>query len=231
MSPVEAASVVYCVEFDRARGHHIRKLLRALGCEVVTFRGVPEVAAAGRPQSPCCLVIEVKSVEDADLRFHDLLADAGVAMPVILIAAEADALSGVRAIKSGATDFIIEPVQRGQLLAAVTEALEADRAALEAVARLDELKSLVGTLTPREREILAAVSCGMPNKHVAIELGIAEKTVKIHRARVMEKLLAESLADLVRISDLLGIRHPRALEGGVAVAYPAGSAAMLRAHV
>ena len=90
--------------------------------------------------------------------------------------------------------------------------------------------SVIGSC-PRPRQTLAAVSCGLPNKQVAAELGISEKTVKIHRARVMEKLLAESLADLVRIADLLGIRHRGLLRGGVAIAYPSGSAAMLRARL
>jgi FixJ family two-component response regulator len=139
------------------------------------------------------------------LELQHALAVSDCARPIVFITGRGDIPTSVRAMKAGAVDFLTKPVTDSDLLAAVHNAIEVDRVAREAQLELDALRRRVASLTPREREVLAHVVAGRLNKQVAADLGIGEKTIKVHRARIMEKMAVRSLADLVRVAEQLGV--------------------------
>ena len=162
------------------------------------------------PATPGCLVLDVALPGLDGLELQQALAASGCARPIVFITGRGDIPTSVRAMKSGAVDFLTKPVDDEELLAAVRNAIEMDRRARVAQVELDALGQRLASLTPREREVLAHVVAGRLNKQIAADLGTVEKTIKVHRARVMEKMAARSLADLVRIAERLGIPPPAA---------------------
>jgi FixJ family two-component response regulator len=190
-------------------------LLAAAGYYVRAFSGTRLLFAQGRPAGPCCLVLDVQLCGEDGLTFQESLAKAGISVPIIFLAAHADVQMSVRAMKSGAADFLTKPFDVAQLLRAVDKALANDARALLRRRHLAELHRRLDALTPREREVFAAVSTGLLNKQVAADLDVAEKTVKVHRGRVMEKMQAVSVAELVRMADLLEIQYAPAEPGSV----------------
>lgn len=183
----------------------LTRLLLAAGLEA---RGYPSPAAflqAHDPATPGCLVLDVALPGLDGLEVQKALAVSDCARPIVFITGRGDIPTTVRAMKGGAVDFLTKPVNDVDLLAVVRSALEIDRLAREAQVEMDALRQRLATLTPREREVLAHVVAGRLNKQIAADLGTVEKTIKVHRARVMEKMAVRSLADLVRVAEQLGV--------------------------
>jgi FixJ family two-component response regulator len=166
---------------------------------------------------PCCLVLDVRLPGRDGLSFYEELGRAGIRVPAVFVTAAADISMSVRAMKSGALDFLPKPYEPQRLIECVKSALDSDARALAEQRHWARVQNRYQALTPREREVFASVTSGMLNKQVAYHYGISEKTVKVHRARVMEKMGAEGLADLVRMADLLQL-HPAADAGAGAEA-------------
>src|SRR4051812_7290048 len=179
------------------------RLLRSAGYHVRTFENTQQLFAHGRPEGPCCMILDLRIPGENGLQFQQRLTDRGIQVPIIFISGHGDIPSSVRAMKGGAIDFLPKPYDEKQLLSAVANAIDQDTRRLSTSQHKVEMNEHYQSLTSREREVFAAVSAGLLNKQVADELGIAEKTVKVHRARVMEKMHAVASADLVRMSDVL----------------------------
>jgi FixJ family two-component response regulator len=186
----------------------LRALTRLLVAAGLEARGFPSPAAflqAHDPATPGCLVLDLALPELDGLELQQALTVSDCARPIVFITGRGDIPTSVRAMKGGAIDFLTKPVNDEDLLAAVRDALEIDRLGREAQVEMDELKRRLANLTPREREVLAHVTAGRLNKQIAADLGTAEKTIKVHRARIMEKMAVRSLADLVRVAERLGV--------------------------
>ena len=159
------------------------------------------------PDSPSCLILDVRLPKRSGLEFQKELANANIEIPIIFITAHGDIPMSVSAMKAGAIDFLTKPFRDQDLLDAVSIALERDRKRRDETKRREELKLLFETLTPRERQVMAFVTAGLMNKQIAAEIGISEITVKIHRGHVMRKMNAKSLAELVLMAQTLGMRR------------------------
>lgn len=184
----------------------IGSLLRAGGYDVRLYEGTGAFLAAGEPQGPSCLVLDIRLSGENGLEFQEGLASRGIALPVIFITGHGDIPMTVRAMRAGAIDFLPKPFDDDQLLGAVSQALDADRTRRIEDAGSAGLKASYERLTPREKEVMGLVVTGLMNKQVAARLELSEITVKIHRGNVMRKLEAQSLADLVRMAERLGVR-------------------------
>ncbi|AOH83572.1 two-component system response regulator [Sphingomonas panacis] len=184
----------------------IGSLLRSSGFDVALYESTQAFLAAGVPPVAACLVLDVRLPGENGLDFQESLAARGIALPVILITGHGDIPMSVRAMKAGAIDFLPKPFSDEQMLAAVETAISADRARRDAAAGDATLRDAYARLTPREREVMGLVVTGLMNKQVAARLELSEITVKIHRGNVMRKMAAQSLADLVRMAEVLGVR-------------------------
>jgi FixJ family two-component response regulator len=193
-----AHPIVYVVDDDLAVRQALSSVIRSIGLRVETFASATEFLDHTRPDAPSCLVLDVQLPDVSGL---DLLAeiDAAEAIPIIFITGHGTIPMSVRAMKAGALEFLTKPFREEDLLAAIDQALERDRAVRRERAAVGEVRERLATLTPREREVLALVVEGRINKQIAVQLGTAEQTVKQHRGRVMRKLGVESVADLVRL--------------------------------
>jgi len=199
-------SIVFVVDDDPSVRTSLQRLLQLARYQVHTFASTSGLFAQGRPDYPCCLILDVQLPEMDGLSYQETLAKMDVRIPIIFITGWGSIPMTVRAMKAGAVDFLSKPFDHDQLLASVKAAIAQDAQALEDNRVRAELKRRYATLTPRECEVFAAVSSGMLNKQVGYGLGVVEKTIKVHRAHVMEKMGAEALVDLVRMADSLGIR-------------------------
>lgn len=193
------APTVFLVDDELLVRKALSRLLRSAGQAVAAFASPQEFLAAYDPGMPGCLVLDLAMPGQTGLDLQRELAVRGSTLPVIFLTARADVPSTVQAMKCGAIDFLTKPVDSPTLLAAIRSALEKDRAARSKRAELDDIRARLGTLTPREREVLDHVVAGHLNKQTAADLGTVEKTIKVHRARVMEKMRVESVAELVRL--------------------------------
>jgi FixJ family two-component response regulator len=202
-----AATDCVCVIDDDAevRGS-IGSLLRASGYDVRLYDGPRAFLAAGAPDVPSCLVLDIRLSGENGLDFQERLASHGIDLPVVLITGHGDIPMTVRGMRAGAIDFLPKPFDDEQLLGAVTTAVDTDRRRRALLARTAGLKALYERLTPRERDVMGLVVTGLMNKQVAARLELSEITVKIHRGNVMRKMEAQSLADLVRMAEQLGVR-------------------------
>ncbi len=190
---------VFLIDDDAAVLTALSRLLREAGFDVEAFQSPSEFLLHDDAAKPGCAVLDVAMGEWNGLDVQSALANKGDARPIIFITGQGDIPTSVKAMKAGAVDFLTKPVREEDLIEAVSRALERDRATREEEARLASVGERLASLTPREQEVLSSVVAGSLNKQIAAELGIAEKTVKVHRARVMAKMAVRSVAELVRV--------------------------------
>lgn len=200
-----APTRVHIVDDEAPVRTALGRLLRGAGHEVAVYASAEEFLAVAGPALSGCIVLDLRLPGVSGLELQELLARRGCHAQIVFLTGHGDVAAGVRGMKKGAVDFLQKPVSDDELLSAVETALERDRSARRQREELDELRARCATLTDREREVWLEVVRGRLNKQVAGDLGIVERTVKAHRARVMEKLRADSTAELVRIAERLGL--------------------------
>jgi FixJ family two-component response regulator len=196
---------VFVVDDYAPMRRSISRLLHAAGFAVAVFASAEEFLAQYDPQIVGCLVLDLAMPTLNGLELQHILAKTGSLLPIIFLTGEGDIPKSVRAMKHGATDFLTKPLNDEDLLAAVGAAIEKHRALRRKQAELSEIRERLATLTPREREVLEYVIAGKLNKQIAGDLGTVEQTVKVHRARVMQKMRVRSVAELVRLVERCGI--------------------------
>jgi FixJ family two-component response regulator len=205
----ETDGVVFVVDDDEPMRRSLENLIRSVGLRVETFASAQEFLRGKRPDVPGCLVLDVRLPGLSGLDLQKRMAAANSEIPIIFITGHGDIPMSVQAMKAGAVEFLTKPFRDQALLDAIQQALDRDRQAREQRAEFEVLHRRLGSLTPREREVMAFVVAGLLNKQIAGELGMSETTVKIHRRQVMEKMGAGSLAELVRMVDRLGLPTPK----------------------
>lgn len=199
----ETEPVVFVIDDDEMIRDGIQSLIRSVGLRVKTFASAQDFLRAKREDAPACLVLDVRMPGLSGLDLQRELSDAGVQIPIIFITGHGDIPMSVRAMKKGALEFLTKPFRGQELLDAVREGVDRDRGLRSDRAELMEIRARFDLLTPRETEVMKLVVAGLLNKQIAFELGTSELTVKTHRAHVMEKTQADSLARLVRMSEKL----------------------------
>jgi FixJ family two-component response regulator len=197
-------AVVFVVDDDASLRRSTERLLRPLGYAVQTFASAREFLDGARLDRPGCLVLDIHMPDGSGLDLQTELGRRGVEIPIVFLTGRGDIPSTVRAMKAGAVEFLTKPVKPRELVAAIEEAIERGRASQGVRHELDTLRARYETLTPREREVLGLVAGGLLNKQIAGELEASERTVKFHRAHIMKKMRAESLAELARMVERLG---------------------------
>jgi FixJ family two-component response regulator len=203
-----AKPVVHVVDDDESFRTAVTRLLQIAGYEVRGYSSAGDFLISQPGDAPGCLLLDVNLPGPSGLDLQAALARHGVSLPVVFLTGHGDVPTSVRALKAGAVDFLTKPVERGPLLAAVAEALARDARAREAGSRRGALQALYDSLTPREREVLGGVVAGKLNKQIAADIGAAERTVKAHRAQLMEKMGVRSVAELVGVAAELGLTPP-----------------------
>jgi FixJ family two-component response regulator len=204
---------VFVVDDDPSVRRSTERLVRSMGFDVIAFASATEFKNRRRVDGPACLVLDVHLPDVSGLELQRELAESGVDMPIIFITGRGSIPMSVRAMKEGAVEFLTKPVRSRELLTAIRAAIERDRASQLARHQTESLRDRYERLTAREREVLALVLGGLLNKQIAGELATSERTIKFHRAHIMEKMQAQSLAELVRMAEHLGIA-PRRLPSG-----------------
>ncbi|HEU4933504.1 MAG TPA: response regulator transcription factor [Pyrinomonadaceae bacterium] len=197
--------VVFVIDDDASMRDAVSRLLNAVGLTVQTFDSAREFLAGRLPDVPGCAVLDVRLPGLSGLDLQREMVERGIHIPVIFITGHGDIPMSVQAMKAGAVEFLTKPFRDQDLLDAVRSGIQLDRQGRKERAELAELRDGLRQLTPREREVMSLVVAGLLNKQIALRLGASEKTIKIHRSHVMQKMRADSLADLVRMSQKLGI--------------------------
>jgi FixJ family two-component response regulator len=202
----EPQPIVFVVDDDAEVRKALDSLIRSVGLQVKLFSAAQEFLQSKRPSAPSCLVLDIRLPGISGLECQRKLAEANDPMPIIFITGHGDIPMSVRAMKAGAVEFLPKPFGQQDLLDAIHHALENDAARRQREAEVAELRDRFEWLTPREREVLPLVVSGLLNKQIAAEIGTSETTVKVHRGQLMRKMGADSLPDLVRMAEKIGIR-------------------------
>lgn len=205
----EDAPIVFVVDDDLSVRRSTERLIRSVGVEVQTFASAREFLKIPQSERPACLVLDLRLPGLNGMDLQHQLTQSGIQIPIIFITGHGDIPTSVRAMKAGAVEFLTKPFRSRTLLDAVRAAIDRDRTACRERSEIKVFRQSYGQLTPREREVLPLVADGLLNKQVAAELATTERTVKFHRAHIMQKMRATSLADLVRMVEKLGIARPR----------------------
>ncbi len=203
---MSADAVVFVVDDDASVRRSLARLLGSAGFEVEMFASAEDFLSAPHPERPSCLVLDLRMPGIGGLDLQHRLAAAGLDPAIVFLTGHGTVPATVRAMKAGAVDFIQKPFDGPDLLAAVGRAVDRDRRAQVERREREQVQVCFDVLTPRERQVMALVVAGLPNKLVADRLGTSEKTIKVHRGRVMAKMGAASLADLVRMGEKIGVR-------------------------
>jgi FixJ family two-component response regulator len=201
----ETQSIVFVIDDDAAIRKALASLIRSVGLQVELFASAQEFLQAKRPKLPSCLILDIRLPGVSGLDFQRKLAEDNNPIPIIFITGHGDIPMSVRAMKAGAVEFLPKPFRDQDLLDAIHLGLERDRKRRQQEAELAVLRERFEWLTPRERQVLPLVVSGLPNKQIAAEIGTSETTAKVHRGQLMRKLGAESLPELVRMAEKLGI--------------------------
>jgi FixJ family two-component response regulator len=205
----ETDGLVFIVDDDASMRESLKNLIRSVGLRVEAFTSAQEFLRSERPNVPGCLVLDVRLKGLSGLDLQKRIAEADMEIPIIFISGHGDIPMTVQAMKAGAVEFLTKPLRDQDLLDAIQHALERDRKAREQREEIQKLRRRFESLTQREREVMGLVVTGLLNKQIAAELGTSETTVKIHRHQVMEKMAANSVAELVRMSDRLVLPTPK----------------------
>jgi FixJ family two-component response regulator len=208
--PASTEEPIVCViDDDVAVRTTLSSLFRSVGLRVELFGSVHEFTQVRMPDVASCLVLDVRLPGVSGLDFQAELAEADIRIPIIFMTGHGDIPMSVKAMKAGAIDFLTKPFRDQDILDAVIKAIERDKKRRDSEKGVSELRIRFDSLTSREREVMPQVAAGLMNKQIAAELGIAEITVKVHRAHVMQKMKARSLIDLIGMADLLGMHRPK----------------------
>ena len=202
-------AVVFVIDDDEDLRDGLSNLMRSVGLQVRAFASAMDFLKSSLPDTPSCLVLDVRLPGVSGLDFQSELTRKNIGVPIVFMSAHGDIPMTVRAMKAGAVEFLPKPFHDQSMLDAVHSALEKDRQRRKGIGDTSQLRSSFDSLTPREQQILAYVASGLMNKQIAAETELSEITVKVHRASVMRKMGAKSLADLVRMADALGVRPPK----------------------
>jgi FixJ family two-component response regulator len=206
---LETEPIVFVVDDDPSMRKALANLFRSVGLRAEVFGSARELLESELPDVASCLVLDIRLPGPSGLDFQAELAKANIQIPIIFMTGHGDIPMTVKAMKAGAVDFLTKPFRDQDMLDAVATAIERDRTRRKDQKAVAELRAVFETLTTRERDVFALVASGLMNKQIAAEIGLAEITVKIHRGHIMRKMGARSLADLVRMAEMLGIRRTK----------------------
>ena len=205
----ETEAIVFVVDDDPSMRKALSNLFRSVGLRAEVFGSARELLESELPEVASCLVLDIRLPGPSGLDFQAELAKANIQIPIIFMTGHGDIPMTVKAMKAGAVDFLTKPFRDQDMLDAVAIAIDRDQTRRKDEKIVAELRAVFETLTARERDVLALVASGLMNKQIAAEIGLAEITVKIHRGHIMRKMGAKSLADLVRMAEMLGVRRPK----------------------
>lgn len=206
---LETEPIVFVVDDDPSMRKALANLFRSVGLRAEVFGSARELLETELPDVASCLVLDIRLPGPSGLDFQAELAKANIQIPIIFMTGHGDIPMTVKAMKAGAIDFLTKPFRDQDMLDAVATAIERDRTRRKDQKAVAELRTVFETLTTRERDVFALVASGLMNKQIAAEIGLAEITVKIHRGHIMRKMGARSLADLVRMAEMLGVRRTK----------------------
>src|ERR1700674_5456720 len=206
----EEQPIVFVIDDDVSVRDGVTDLLRSVGLGGESFGSTQEFLQSKRPDAPGCIVLDVRLPGPSGLEFQRTLINSNINLPIIFISAHGDIPMSVRAMKSGAIEFLTKPLHEQHLLDAIQAGIERDRTRRQEAKVVAELQVRFDSLTPREREVLTFVITGRPNKQIAVQAKLSEMTVKVHRSQIMRKMQAKSLVDLVRMADQLGLSTRKA---------------------